>query len=119
MPHDDGGVDHLKDSLYSRQQKGMQDVRAPLTKNEGDTPKVWPGEPASQASRPVMPQTLRTSMALATKFLIGSGVFFVLAVAGAGVFFFSGGNYISPQNIDLQIVAPSLIDGGTAANLQV
>ena len=118
MSQDERGVDHLKDSLYSRQQKGMQDVRAPLTKSEEEAPKAWPGEPASQASRPVMPQTSRTSMALATKFLIGSGVFFVLAVAGAGVFFFSGGNYISPQNIDLQIVAPSLIDGGTAANLQ-
>lgn len=120
MPHDDGGVDHLKDSLYSRKQHGMQDVRVPLTKSEEGAPKAWAGEePAAlHPLAPIVPRNSHTSMALATKFLIGSGIFFVLAVGGAAVFFFSGGNYISPQNIDLQIVAPSLVDGGTAANLQ-
>lgn len=117
MPNDEGGVDHLKDSLYSRKQKGgMQDVRAPLTASEEHAPKTWQGEPPPRAPRPSTTPSQR--MGIATKFLIASGVFFVIAVGGALAFFFSGGNYISPNNIDLQIIAPSLIDGGTTANLQ-
>ena len=87
MSHNDGGVDHLKDSLYSRQQKGMQDVRAPLTRSEEGAPKAWAGE-EPRVLRPITPPNPHTNMALATKFLIGSGAFFVLAVAGAGIFFF-------------------------------
>src|SRR6185369_12963552 len=54
-----------------------------------------------------------------TKFLLGSMIFFVAAIAIALLVFFGGGNVISPQNIDLQIVAPSLIDGGKAATFEV
>ena len=57
-------------------------------------------------------------MKIATKFFIGSAVFFVLAIGGALIFFFSGGNYISPENIDLQVITPALTDGGSTANLQ-
>ena len=118
MVHDEGGVDHLKDSLYSRKQKGgmLGDVRAPLSPSEAHAPLAWKGEAAVQEPRPVVPSiTPRRRMAIATKFLIGSAVFFVLAITGALIFFFSGGNYISPDNIDLEIVAPALIDGGTTA----
>lgn len=120
MSKDEGGVEHLKDSLYSRKQKGgMQDVRAPLSQSEAHAPLAWKGEAAVPEPRPVTPSiTPRRRMAIATKFLIGSAVFFVLAITGALIFFFSGGNYISPDNIDLEIVAPALIDGGTTANLQ-
>jgi hypothetical protein len=117
MPHDDGGVDHLKDSLYSRKQHGMQDVRSPLSASEESAPKVWQGEPVPRAVQSILVSPAQ-HMALATKFLIGSGVFFMLAIGGALIFFFSGGNYISPDNIDLQVVAPSLVDGGSTANLQ-
>ena len=57
-------------------------------------------------------------MKFATKFFIGSAAFFVLAIGGALIFFFSGNNYISPENIDLEVVAPALVDGGSTANLQ-
>src|SRR3989338_5413034 len=39
MSHDEGGVDHMKDSLYSRKhQGGIQDVRAPLSPSEARAP---------------------------------------------------------------------------------
>jgi hypothetical protein len=118
MSNEEGGVEHLKGELYSRKRKpGVQDVRAPLTPSDAEAPVHWEGEIAPRAPKPFYIQTAHERMALATKFLIGSAIFFVLAVAGALLFFFSGGNYISPQNIDLQIVAPPLIDGGTEANL--
>lgn len=120
MSHEEGGVDHLKDQLYSRKgNSGMLgDVRAPLSHSEAHAPVAWEGELKPRAPRPHLEPTPRERMALATKFLIGSAIFFILAIGGALAFFLSGGNYISPQNIDLQVVAPTLIDGGTPANLQ-
>ncbi len=112
-------MDHLKDKLYSRTEKqGMGDMRAPLSPSEAHAPVAWEGDLSQRRPRAVVLPDPRARMALATKFLIGSGMFFLLAITGALVFFFSGGNYISPENIDLEIVAPALIDGGTAANLQ-
>lgn len=121
MPDEESGVEHLKDELYSRKREAMpmQDVRAKLTHEEVDTPKQWDGgfkQPAR--AQPFDHPQGKPHMAFATKFLIGSGVFFVIAAAGAAFFFFTGGNYISAQNIELSVVAPSLVDGGTAANLQ-
>ena len=120
MSHDESGVDHLKDSLYSRKQKGMQDVRAPLTPSEAHAPIAWPSsaEATGGQGRLIPLQNKKSGMGVATKFFIGSAVFFVLAIGGALIFFFSGGNYISPENIDLQVITPALTDGGSTANLQ-
>ncbi len=121
MSHDEGGVDHMKDSLYSRKhQGGMGDVRAPLTPSESHAPVAWPSsdEPTVARGRLLPLQNPTVRMALSTRFFIGSAIFFTLAVGGAALFFFTGGNYISPENIDLQVVAPALVDGGSTGNLQ-
>ncbi|MDO8706111.1 MAG: hypothetical protein Q7J84_14305, partial [Sulfuricaulis sp.] len=118
MSHDESGVDHLKDSLYSRKWgNGMQDVRVPLSPSEAHAPVAWEGEMKPREPRLIVPPA-QARMKIATKFFIGSAIFFVLAIGGALIFFFSGGNYISPDNIDLSVVAPALIDGGTTASLQ-
>ncbi len=115
---EEGGVEHLKSNLYSRKRAStpVQDVRAKLTQEEIEAPKQWEGPPPTVPR--IVYQEPKPHMAFATKFLIGSGVFFVIAAAGAAYFFFTGGNYISSQNIDLQLVAPGLVNGGTAATLQ-
>jgi hypothetical protein len=58
-------------------------------------------------------------MPFATKFLIGSVLFFVGALGAAAFMFFGGGNIVSSRNIELQIIAPSLIDGGKEATLEI
>lgn len=58
-------------------------------------------------------------MSLAAKFLLGSASFFILAAGAAAYMFFVGGNVISPQNIDMEVIAPSLIDGGKEASFQI
>ncbi len=40
-------------------------------------------------------------------------------MAAAAYIFFGGGNIVSPNNIDLQVVAPSLVDAGKQADFQV
>ncbi len=120
MPQEDG-VEGLKKKLYSRAEGGpIQDVRAPLSPNSPETPKAWADSKPSLPDKaaPLSPVPLRGRMSFATKFFIGSVAFFVLAAGAAAYFFFGGANFISPNNIDIQIVAPSLVDGGSAATIQ-
>src|SRR3989338_11654091 len=100
MPQDEGGVDHLKDTLYSRKQKGMQDVRAPLTQSDAHAPIAWQTEDglsrakSRESRQPFDVAQGNSHMGIATKFFISSAIFIVLAIGGALAFFFSGGNYI-------------------------
>jgi hypothetical protein len=119
MDEDKSGVDKLKDKLYSRKERpSIEDVRTPLETHEADIPKSWKSEETEAAPVSLAPQTKKV-MSFSTKFLLGSMLFFVAAVAVASLVFFGGGNLISPQNIDLEVVAPSLIDGGKAATFEV
>ncbi|MGH9645945.1 MAG: hypothetical protein ACRD4E_03930, partial [Bryobacteraceae bacterium] len=127
-PEDD--IEKLKHKLYSRADKDklIEDIRTPLTQTEVETPVAWPKdevpeEKEKEPPRPPLSQFLpvetRTGMSLPAKFLIGSVLFFVVAAGAAAYMFFGGGNLISPSNIDLQIIAPSLVDSGKAQTLQI
>jgi hypothetical protein len=124
------GVDKLKSRLYSRKENlQTEDIRTPLEAHTNDVPVGWEPtpvtdpvvDPVAAHSSPVAPAAspTRSSMSLSMKFLLGSIGFFIVAAAVSALVFFNGGNVISPQNIDLQIVAPSLIDGGKEATFQV
>lgn len=120
MDSGEGSVEGLKGKLYSRRNRGeMSDVRTPLSPQETEVDVSWgppPLPPAAHAAAAASSPRRRWSVA--AKFLIGSAIFFVVALAAAAYFFFGGGNFISPNNIDIQIVAPSLIDGGAPATIQ-
>ena len=121
MPKDKDSVESLKDKLYSRHQSAMQDVRAPLTHEDVEVQKAWTEESGEIPARVPKPfvSTPQSRMSFATKFFIISVGFFLVAVAVAAVAFFWGPNTISPNNIDVQIVAPSLVDGGKEADFQI
>ncbi|MEK7612961.1 MAG: hypothetical protein AAB449_02335 [Patescibacteria group bacterium] len=119
-------VDKLKRRLYTRQKDESinTDVRSPLSQSRDDAPVAW--APVEERALPDEVAPLRPTgvpekkkLSFAGKFLIGSAFFFVWAAAIAGYVFFGGGNLISPQNIDIELVAPSLIDGGKEATFQV
>ncbi len=67
---------------------------------------------------PVAPKH-KTPMSFSTKFFLGSVVFFLAALGIAAALFLGGVNTTSPQNIDIQMVAPSLIDGGKEASVEI
>lgn len=123
------GVDGLKDKLYSRKHQGpITDVRSPLSESEAEVPVAWkdapPPPPPNTSRRQMFEGGMDTAkrkagMSFATKFLLGSVAFFVVAAGAAAYFFLGGGNFVSPTNIDLQIIAPSLVDGGSQVDLQV
>src|SRR3989344_5093743 len=120
---DKSGVEGLKDKLYSRTGKvGRGDVRSPLEPHPEEVAASWSPDAPLPEKTPAAPTALTQSVhrrgGFAGKFLFGAVGFFVLAAGGAAYFFFGGAGFISPNNIDLQIVAPSLIDGGSEATVQ-
>ncbi len=125
MARDDkSGVEKLKDKLYSRKGSAASpDIRTPLEEHKPEVAPAWEAppdpEPVPQILPSLAPRALKKSMSLATKFFLGAFLFFLAACGVAGYVFYGGGNLISPQNIDLQIITPSLIDGGKAATFQV
>ena len=132
MPPDrEGGggdeIEKLKKKLYSRADtaKPMNDIRAPLSQKEVDeVPKTFhtPQDDAPKITQPpiaALMTTRRSKMSFAAKFLIGSIAFFIIAAGAAVYLFLGGGSVISPQNIDIQVVAPSLVDSGKQGAIQV
>lgn len=120
MPDEKGGVEELRDKLYSRANNEGVRPRAHLSAAEDEAPLAWSdsrpevqGQNYQQFAEPP-----RRGFSVAAKFLMGSAAFFVLAALAAGYFFFGGNNYISTRNIDLQIVTPSLVDGGSASEVE-
>ncbi len=124
MAEKKGSIAWLKAALYSRGDDVSMnpDDRTPLEERSSDVPVSW-----NESSTPLTSQvTTLLSMAstkkgwsIATKFLIVSFVFFILAAGAATYIFFYGTGGISPQNIDVQIIMPSVIDGGKATTIQV
>ena len=126
MARENDGVEHLKDQLYSRKHQGpIEDIRSTLSESDAQVPVAWEAPPAP----PSMPKQSieggmdtsagKKKMAYSTKFFLGSVAFFIVAAGAAAFYFFGGGSFVSPQNIDLEIIAPSLVDGGSQVDLQV
>ena len=117
-------VERLKGRLYDRTAKtDAGEERTALSKEESSVPTAWNDvrareEPEHFSIETPIPMAKKTR-SMARTFLISSIIFFVGASGVAAFMFFGGGNLISPQNIDIEIVAPSLIDGGKEASFQI
>ncbi|HVY73153.1 MAG TPA: hypothetical protein VG984_03885 [Candidatus Paceibacterota bacterium] len=116
-------VDGLHEKLYSRTEDVLVDpaARTPLSPTEAHADTSWaqPGQAGPSSSLMAMASKHATKKTTAVKFLIGSGIFFVLAAGAAAYLFFGGANSISPKNIDMQVVMPTLVDGGKQTQMQV
>jgi hypothetical protein len=126
MPSEDkDDIEELKRKLYSRQKKEtlMSDIRTPLSSERPEAPIAWQEEKKVESSKPKRPPLApfenKKKMSFAAKFLIWSLLFFLCATGVAAYIFFIGNNLISPQNIDLQIVLPSLVDSGKDTSFQI
>jgi hypothetical protein len=120
MKEKKASVDGLHDKLYSRTGNNLPDpsARTPLSPRDTFGEVGWPESPVAESTPPLLTMTRKNKKPFAVKFLLGSAAFFIVAAIAAAYLFFTGGNSISPKNIDLQIVMPSVIDGGKATTLQ-
>ncbi|MDQ5955025.1 MAG: hypothetical protein QG621_28 [Patescibacteria group bacterium] len=122
-------LEELKDSLYSREKPAQTnpDERSPLSPISDIRPPVaWKDTTIeSRPARPIDVETLepiamkKKGWSFATKFFLTSLVFFLGAAGVAAYIILQGGNTISPKNIDVQVVAASVIDGGKPATFQI
>lgn len=119
-------VDDLHDKLYSRTADIDIDPneRTPLSEDTSRPRVGWQDteSPEQLAPRPnlyTMSTSSRKTMSVPVKFFLSSLAFFCVALLVAVFFFFTGGNSISPQNIDLTVVMPSVIDGGKTSSVQI
>jgi hypothetical protein len=117
-------VEKLKDKLYSRKSvTDMGDIRTPLPRSEASAPVAWstrqPPPPPEKSAAFINQPKQKKGLSMAAKFLIAAGVFFVAAIGVATYMFLYGGTFISPNNIDMQIVAPSMVDGGKPVEFQI
>jgi hypothetical protein len=126
---DEGGIEHLKDALYSRErsdQVGERERRV-LEQEHTVVPEDW-GEEAA----PTNPQPKRSILAAPSQknfnpriivraaFLL-AGLFFLAAVGYFSYHFFVSGVSVSPgaRNIDIVISGPSQVSGGEPTVLQI
>lgn len=112
------GVERLKNELYARDRTPSRSVRSTLAPVGPEAPRTW------AADETAAPPSLHTSarrprMSGAAKFLTASAIFFIAAAGVAAYVFFGGANITSPQNIDVEIIAPSLVDGGKEVQFEI
>lgn len=118
-------IDDMKDSLYSREHEPNLhlEARTPLgPEGHNEHPAVaWDNSKIeASAARTTDTESVRVkNMSFATKFFIGSFLFFLVSMGGAVYVYFIGSNIISPQNIDIQVLSPSVIDGGKPTTFEI
>lgn len=116
-------IDKLQRKLYSRKNSGnLEEDRTPITQSEFEVDAVWEGKPGDELNSLLMQEREHKEKKQADifkKILIGSVIFFVLALSVVGLFFFRGTNFVSGNNIDIQVIGPSSIGGGESLSLDI
>ncbi|HEY4505717.1 MAG TPA: hypothetical protein VJG67_03430 [Candidatus Paceibacterota bacterium] len=110
MDFEKSSIERLKRTLYSRNENVVpKEKRTPVSGREVNTPVNWGTVPDFDK---LTPEMTKKDNSFFNKFLLGSVVFFVVALAIASFIFFGGLNMISSDNLDVKIVAPSSISSG-------
>lgn len=118
---DTNHIDQLEQDLYSRKFKNEpHDDRSPVTPGELEVTKDWnDSERVEDLIRLEHEKKQENKSALFKKILLGSIVFCVLAIGLALFMFFGGGNLVSADNINIQVVGPANTSGGEELSLDL
>lgn len=110
MEFEKSSIERLKRTLYSRDEKIVpKEKRTPVSGKEVEVSTDWGTAPSIDVLNYVMP---KRNDSFFNKFLIGSVIFFAIALIIAGLIFFGGLNTISSNNLDIKISAPSSVSSG-------
>lgn len=125
MQEDRSKIEELKKSLYSR---SAEDIKAKrrlrFHQKDFDVKTGW-DEPdkilddTSNAPTALNQNYEDNSMSFFTKLLIGSGIFFLLALGIGGYMIFKGSNTVSANNVDILVTGPISVAGGEPVTLNV
>lgn len=118
---DDGHIDKLEESLYSRAHPhAYTDTRSNVTDPHITLPHEWQHEAPFQdvLQRSIMERD-HTQGKLFKKILWISIGFFVIALGISAYFYFGGNNVVSSANINIAVAGPTSIPGGSTLSLSV
>jgi hypothetical protein len=122
-PDKKDAIDGMRDSLYSRAHGPKLNIesRTPLEDEEETHPPVaWDDTKIDPDDKEPQHHIMsKPRMSAASKFFIGSFVFFLIAAGIGSYMLFVSGSGVSPQNIDVQVVASSIIDGGKESTFEI
>lgn len=107
-------LDRLRKGLYSRNVPDTGPVRHSIHGEQVRVPESW--DVPSAEPLPVITPERRYAYKLTFLF---SALFLVIACAVAAFTFFGGGNFVSVDNVDIQISGPATIGGGEPLSLDV
>lgn len=110
------GIEDLKEDLYKRDRKEKYaPVRSSFFIRESAVPASWGGEKTGEKTS----SGSVSSLTMFQKLFFASLAFFVLAVIGSLFLFFSGGNIVSSENVDIKVLGPIAVPGGEELSLQI
>ena len=116
-------IDELKKRLNSRSFSSTENSdRKILPKKEVDeTRRDWPKEDkeVQNASHPLESMVIKRKRNFLKTFLLGSIVFFVIALTIMLFTLFGGRNIISSDNVDISVSGPTSISGGETLSLDI
>lgn len=113
--HDDQTrLGQLKQQMYSREAQPVDRPRRVLSDNNYTAANDWDTAPLAPE-----PQSDRRSYSASTIALFLSAFLFLAAAGGAFAFLITGGNVVSPENIDIVVRGPRTIAGGAPLELQL
>ena len=120
-PSDDHNrIEDLKQSLYSRNAPDVRTRRKlRFSERSSDVQNAWK-EPEQRDEPVVLSASYEDhSMSFFTKLLIGSVVFCVIAVGIGAYIFLNGSNFISADNISIDMNGPVSVAAGTPVSIDI
>jgi len=111
-------IESLKKNLYRRNFRVVErGIGAELSPEDASLSSDWAN--TKEEERSSEDNETRMSRSIFKKLFIVSFAFFVIATIVASFLFFGGGNVVSSDNIDIEILGPVSIEGGEELSLQV
>lgn len=115
-------IGRLERGLYSRKHvSDYEDARTPLAEKEQEVSPLWKAdnEDVTKLLELERMRHEREKSSMFKKILFGSVLFFLLSLGVAAYIFFGGGNLVSANNIDIQVLGPTTTAGGEDVSLDV
>ena len=122
---DKGGINWMRDRLYSRNNVPEPRKRRKLRPDLHQVSESWDDIDEVEAA-PTLPEPTPEAMArkkkkspIFTYILVGSFLFFLVSAGISGYLFVKGPNEVSARNIDIEISGPVAVPGGEELALQI
>jgi hypothetical protein len=113
MPsRDESPLERMNERLYDPG-ASVAPASLDLSARRAPAPRAWAAPP------PPPPRAPKKKLPLAVKFLIGAGVFFVLAALLGAYLLLVGGRTVSTNNINISVDGPANVAGGGTVSLLV